>query len=175
MYYPLLDRALQSILIDSANFRLTVRGCRIHLNSSVLKLLPQSGCFGVTKKAKAGRLGVSGPPLFLPKSLETPDRRPRLHRRRADDQSHLSCREHRISTSSRPEPCLRPLRCWPRCRNRKPRLNSSLALVGKSTGSSLPTTNASSWWWDLARSTTSKLDGITRPGSRPWLVRFRTA
>jgi hypothetical protein len=59
---------LQDILVDFANFWLTVPQTSLHLNSSDLTLLPLSGSFGVTKKAKAGRLGVSGPPLFLPKS-----------------------------------------------------------------------------------------------------------
>ncbi len=37
-----------------------------YLRQQIFTLLPPSGSFGVTKKAKAARLGVSGPPLFLP-------------------------------------------------------------------------------------------------------------
>src|SRR6202453_1324572 len=47
---------------------LTITAKGFPLLNNTFPLLPPSGSFGVTKKAKAGRLGVSGPPLFLPKS-----------------------------------------------------------------------------------------------------------
>ena len=50
---------------DFENLELTEGKQCVFLFSSSLTLLPPSGSFGVTKKAKAGRLGVSGRPLFL--------------------------------------------------------------------------------------------------------------
>ena len=48
---------------------------RLTLPTHQLSLLPPSGSFGVTKKAKAGRLGVSGPPLFCPFAIAREDNR----------------------------------------------------------------------------------------------------
>ena len=47
-----------------------------YLSTHQISLLPPSGSFGVTKKAKAGRLGVSGRPLFCPSRAksQTPNR-----------------------------------------------------------------------------------------------------
>jgi hypothetical protein len=45
------------------------------MKQQIFPLLPHSGSFGVTKKAKAGRLGVGGPPLFLPKFPGRPGKR----------------------------------------------------------------------------------------------------
>src|SRR3954471_15599178 len=54
-------------VVDFENEALTEQIKTVFLFASSLTLLPPSGSFGVTKKAKAGRLGVSGRPLFLPK------------------------------------------------------------------------------------------------------------
>jgi hypothetical protein len=60
-YYQLFSQNNQVIF----RFYLTGVQNQLAIDASTL-LLPPSGSFGVTKKAKAARLGVSGPPLFLP-------------------------------------------------------------------------------------------------------------
>src|SRR5581483_12434959 len=102
------------------------------LTTSSLTLLPPSGSFGVTKKAKAGRLGVSGRPLFFypivdPRSrIVEPTKAPSrsagaafrylvsairyftgLPQRVTPHQAGGSCRKPRTSTSLKRVPCRR--------------------------------------------------------------------
>jgi hypothetical protein len=65
------------------NFELTQPINRLPITLSNFSLLPPSGSFGVTKKAKAGRLGVSGPPLFCPLVTIADDGREACTRRRS--------------------------------------------------------------------------------------------
>ena len=63
-------------MIGFANFLLTMTIKAAFISHDFL-LLPPSGSFGVTKKAKAGRLGVSGRPLFCPLKMTEPRLAPR--------------------------------------------------------------------------------------------------